>query len=60
MSSSLSTLKIQFVCALKTSVQCVPFFNPQEEEAFLCTYIYHTLHTLFRPLDLMGQSSELG
>ena len=46
------------------------FFSAQEEEAFLCTYIYiyinkyihtyHTLHTLFGPLDLMDQLSELG
>ena len=60
MSSSLSTPKIQFVCALNMSVQCVPFFLAQEEKVFLCTYIYHTLRTLFGPLDSMDQSSELG
>ena len=62
MSSFISTPKIQSVCALKTSMQCVPFFSAQEEEeeTFLCTYIYHTFYTLFGPLDLMGQSSKLG
>ena len=57
MSSSLSTPKIQSVCALKTSVQCMPFFQPKKKKYI---YIYHTLHTLFGPLDLMGKSSKFG
>ena len=52
MSSSLSTLKIQSMCALKMSVQCVSFFRPKKKKpSFALIYIYHTLHTLIGPFD---------
>ena len=58
MSYSLFTRKIQSMSALKKSVQCMPFFHPKEKKpyfALIYIHIYHTLHTLFGPLDLMGQ-----
>ena len=58
MSYSLFTPKIQSVSALKTNVQCMPFFHPKKKKpyfALIYIHIYHTLHTLFGPLDLMGQ-----
>ena len=69
MSSSLSTPKIQFVCSLKSACSVCPFSAPKKNRNLhlhLCIYtnkyihIYYTLHTLFGPLDLMGQSSKLG
>ena len=66
MSSSLSSPKIQSMCALKTNVQCMPFFNPRRRSLplhlyiYIYIHIYYTLHTLFGLLYLMGQSSKLG
>ena len=68
MSSSLSTPKIQSMCSLKSAYSVCPFQPPRRRSLHLhlCIYInkyihiYHTFHTLFGPLDLMGQSSELG
>ena len=54
------------LCVLSRQMCSACPFLAQEEEVFLCTYIYiyiyiyHILHTLFESLDLMGQSSELG
>ena len=54
------------------SVLCVPSLAKEEEDremerekesylyALIYIYIYHALHTLFGPLNLMGQSNKLG